>query len=238
MRIRRCWASASPSMYPWVVWIERWPTSCCTSLREPPALVISLAARVTKVCRPECEEQPSKPALRYKAVNQFTTALAVMCRPLEDLITGPSQVCCCRNGSLSAVVSSGPMGMRRPLPFLAAQAGSSINRPTRPVASNIISHLRAAISPALRPALKLRSTMALFRYECRCWAATRMAWRISVTPSTFAGFPFMLFLTMLVETCGARRATNHHFTLPQVAENCKRIYFATFHDIFPMIGLS
>jgi hypothetical protein len=69
-----------------------------------------------------------------------------------------------------------------------------MKRPTLPVASKIISHLRAAISPALRPALKLRSTMALFLYECRCWAATRMAWRIAVTPSTFAGFPFMLFL--------------------------------------------
>jgi hypothetical protein len=63
-------------------------------LLDVPEVVISLAARVTKVRRPEWDEQPSKPARRYKAVNQFTRALAVMCRPREDLITGPSHVYC------------------------------------------------------------------------------------------------------------------------------------------------
>jgi hypothetical protein len=44
--------------------IDRWPASCCTSRRLPPALNTSRAALVMKVRRPECEVQPSKPSSR------------------------------------------------------------------------------------------------------------------------------------------------------------------------------
>ena len=44
-----------------VVVIDAWPASSRTSRNEPPALWTKRAARVMKVRRPECEEQPCRP---------------------------------------------------------------------------------------------------------------------------------------------------------------------------------
>jgi hypothetical protein len=83
------WASVSPSMYRWVVWIDRWPASSCTSRREPPALWTSLAARVMNVRWPEWDEQPSRPIVRYVLANQMTMPNGVMAPPRSDRTTGP-----------------------------------------------------------------------------------------------------------------------------------------------------
>ena len=44
------------------------PASCCTSRKDPPASETLRAARVMKVRRPECEEQPAKPERRVEPV--------------------------------------------------------------------------------------------------------------------------------------------------------------------------
>ena len=52
--------------------IERWPASCRTSRKLPPALNTSRAALVIKVRRPECDEQPSRPSAWNAVANQIT----------------------------------------------------------------------------------------------------------------------------------------------------------------------
>src|SRR6266403_1989926 len=83
------WASLSPSMYRWVVWIDRWPASSCTSRNEPPALWTNLAARVMNVRRPEWDEQPSRPTARYARANHMTMLSGAMAQPRSDSTTGP-----------------------------------------------------------------------------------------------------------------------------------------------------
>src|ERR1700730_10928026 len=81
------WASLSPSMYRCVVWIDRWPASSCTSRSEPPALCTIRAALVTKVRRPECEEQPFRPMFLNARLNHTTMLSGVIGPPRSDTIT-------------------------------------------------------------------------------------------------------------------------------------------------------
>src|ERR1700730_17160591 len=81
------WASLSPSMYRWVVWIDRWPASNCTSRSEPPALCTMRAARVTNVRRPECDEQPFRPMFLNARLNHTTMLSGVIGPPRSDTIT-------------------------------------------------------------------------------------------------------------------------------------------------------
>lgn len=55
------------------------------------------------------------------------------------------------------------MGIRRPLPFLAATAGSSITRPIRLCPSLTMAQVNREISQARKPALTLSSTMTRLR---------------------------------------------------------------------------
>src|ERR1700730_14741679 len=82
------WASVSPSMYRWVVWIDAWPARTWTSRRHPPARWTSRAARVMNVRRPEWDEQPARPIPRYARANQLTMLIGVIGPPRSDLTTG------------------------------------------------------------------------------------------------------------------------------------------------------
>src|SRR6201987_5542036 len=83
------WASVSPSMYRWVVWIDRWPANSCTSRNDPPASWTRRAARVMKVRRPEWDEHPSNPRYSYARLNQTTMLSAVIGPPRSDRTTFP-----------------------------------------------------------------------------------------------------------------------------------------------------
>src|SRR5436190_24364563 len=82
----RC-TSLSPSMYRCVVWIDRWPANSCTSRNEPPALCTSRAALVTKVRRPEWDEQPFRPTFLNARLNQITMLCDVMAPPHSEATT-------------------------------------------------------------------------------------------------------------------------------------------------------
>jgi hypothetical protein len=82
-------ASLSPSMYRWVVWIDRWPAGNWTSRNEPPTLWTKRAARVMNVRRPEWDERPSRRSARYAVENQITIFSGLIGPPRSDRTTGP-----------------------------------------------------------------------------------------------------------------------------------------------------
>jgi hypothetical protein len=155
------WASVSPSMYRWVVWIERWPANNRTSRKDPPVLWRRRAALVTNVRRPECDEQPLRPMLVKALLNHTTTLNDRIGPPRVDAITCSARGATSRQ-SASATASSGCSGIERPLHFFAQRSGSSIRPLIRPAASVTMVHVKFAISPARRPALADNSTSTRF----------------------------------------------------------------------------
>src|SRR5215472_922224 len=153
-------------MYRWVVWIDRWPANSCTSRSEPPALWTIRAARVTKVRRPECDEQPVRPMFLNARLNHTTMLSAVMGPPRSDAITYSDDGATWRQ-TARAAARSGCTGMDRPLHFLAALSASSIRPLIWQLASSTMAHVRFAISPARNPALADSRTITVLRSGCR-----------------------------------------------------------------------
>jgi hypothetical protein len=56
-------------------------------------------ARVMNVRRPECDEQPSRPAARYAMAHQLTMPAGVIGPPRSDRLTGPEPVVTLAPGS-------------------------------------------------------------------------------------------------------------------------------------------
>src|SRR6266403_320864 len=182
------WASVSPSMYRWVVWIDRWPASSCTSRNEPPALWTNLAARVMNVRRPEWDEQPSRPTARYARANQTTMLSEVIAPPRSERTTGPVAAAMPRQ-SIIASRSSLCIGINLPLRFFAAWSRSSIAEQTAPVEPRSMSHVKLAISPARRPALAESRTITRLRSGFRLAEAYIKRSCKSSSDNTFACLP-------------------------------------------------
>src|SRR4029077_9522139 len=100
----RC-RSLSPSMYRWVVWIDRCPANSCTSRSEPPALCTIRAARVTNVRRPECDEQPFRPMFLNARLNHTTMLSGIIRTPRSDAITYSEGGAICRHAARAAARS-------------------------------------------------------------------------------------------------------------------------------------
>src|ERR1700738_91032 len=185
------WASVSPSMYRWVVWIDRWPASSCTSRREPPALCTMRAARVTNVRRPECDEQPFRPMFLNARLNHTTMLTGRIRPPRSEAITYCDGGATWRHAA-KAAARSGWSGIDRPLHFLAALSASSIRPLIWPLASSTMSQVRLAISPARNPALAESRTRTLLRSGCRVQLAYTTRSPTFTVDSIFARFPGIL----------------------------------------------
>src|ERR1700730_10648145 len=111
------------------------------------------AARVTKVRRPECDEQPFRPMFLNARLNHTTILSGRFRPPRSDAITYSDEGDTCRQAPRAAA-RSGWTGIDRPLHFLAAASASSMRPLTWPLASTTMSHVRVAISPARSPCLR------------------------------------------------------------------------------------
>jgi len=74
-------------MYRWVVESDECSANSCTSLRDPPTVLIFLAGLVINPGRSLWLEQPLKPRARYRTANRFTMAAALVCLALSVVTT-------------------------------------------------------------------------------------------------------------------------------------------------------
>src|SRR5438874_9657963 len=136
-----------------------WPASSCTSRRLPPTCETLRAARVMKVRRPECDEQPSILSDVTSRWNHKRTVAGDTPPPRSENRIGrsgvamsPRPVC----NVTSAARRSRCRGMVRPPVFpLLARFGTWSTSATCPAASVTIAQVSEAISLARRPALIL-----------------------------------------------------------------------------------
>lgn len=143
----RC-PSVCPSIYRWVVSIERCPASNFTSLKLHPERCTLRAACVMNVRLSECEEQPSIASAANSATNQWTMLLGFIAPPRNDRTIGPSVTTLRPHRSVSAARNSACSGIRCPPRFLVMPSVTTIMSHMCPLASSTMGQASLAISAA------------------------------------------------------------------------------------------